>query len=201
MSLLLLFTMTQGGRLRPWGGCFWDGRANNIQICALTVEAGKKCQQRSAAAEGSWGTARPIMLLCKGSLLHNQNAESPWFPHEWSSGATWRAQSCAASKQRRQHRCSAKKIKDSLKVRSVDRWAASSRTAPGCLLTSGNQTAEVELAVTREEEHILRPLLSCLTGCITWGSNGMGEGVHDGVWRNLKAGKEGSWDYFKITSI
>lgn len=54
----------------------------------------------------------------------------------------------------------------------MDHRAGSSRTAPGCLLTKGNQTAEVEFAITREEEDILRPLLSRVTGWIIWGTDG-----------------------------
>lgn len=136
------------------------------------VEAGKKQTNKqnktSATAEGSWGIAHSITLLCKGSLLHNRNAEFLWFSHEWSSGVTWRAGSCTSSKQEGGSIAAPWKIKESLKVRSIARRAVSSRTAPGCLLTEGKQTAEVELGVTREEEHILRLFLSCVMACIIY---------------------------------
>ena len=44
----------------------------------------------------------------------------------------------------------------------MDHWALRGSTAPGCLLTEGNKTAEVELAVTREGGGTHPPTITCL---------------------------------------
>ncbi len=143
------------------------------------VEIGKKMSAEQCCGWGSWGTACPITLLRKGYIIKTL------IPRDFhmSGPQVWPGVFGAAHHQSKGG--SIAKIKNSLKVRSMGHRAASSRTAPRCLLTKGSQTAEVELAVTRQKEHILPPLLSCVTGCVIWGTE-VGEGEHDGVWRNLK---------------
>lgn len=168
----------------PWGLCSRDRGANDCWIRAPQWKQEQK--HLSSATQRLRGPKALLVRLpsyISGGCCIIETLKSLWFPHEWSSGVTWRALSCTwKQKEPASLLREEKKKKTSLKVRSMDRWALSSRTAPGCLPTEGNQTAEVEFVVIREEEDILWAI-TLLRYCLNHMTR---ERSHDGVWRNLK---------------
>lgn len=191
MSLFLLFSMTQGYVYSLGEYVSATGEQTLFKSVHNRRNREKKCQQSCSATEGSWGTACPITLLCKESCCIIKMLN----PRDFHMSAS---QVCSELSIIKAKETAAQlwKIKNSLKVKGLGRWAVSSRTAAGFLLANRKKTAQVELAVTRvgnTSSYRRSPALQVASYQAQ-----KGEGACDGFSSTLKADKEGFWDYSKI---
>lgn len=152
--------------------CVLDGRSRE--------EEEKKCQQSLAAAEGSWGTARPITLLCKGSCCIIENAEFPVI-------STWVLLRCdlPCSEPRIIKAKEAASKKNGELIKSQERGSLGSELQDRSRVFTHRGTKQLRCRNKRGGTH---PTTITL---LRYGLRHMREG--DGVWG--KAGEEGSGKY------